>query len=92
MAIASAVPRRPGRLIAWLVFVLALTAIAYAGQLSDEESPDDIAYRYEYGIAAAVQYAVMLGILLLIARGLPLRETFALRRPASWPRASACWS
>ena len=87
MAIASAAPPRPGRLIAWLVFVLALTALAYAGQLSDEESADDIAYRYEYGVAAAVQYVVMLGILLLIARGLPLRGIFALRRPASWPRA-----
>ena len=29
----------------------------------------------------------MLGILLLIARGLPKRELFALRRPASWKRA-----
>ena len=29
----------------------------------------------------------MLGILLLIARGLPKRELFALRRPASWKRS-----
>ena len=34
-----------------------------------------------------IQYGLMLGILLLIARGLPRRELFALRRPASWPRA-----
>jgi membrane protease YdiL (CAAX protease family) len=38
-------------------------------------------------VAAAIQYGIMLGILLLIARGLPRRELFALRRPASWKRA-----
>ena len=79
--------RHPRRLVAWLIFVLALTALAYAGRLGDTEPPEDIAYRYSYAIAAAVQYAVMLGILLLIARGLPARELFALRRPRSWPRA-----
>lgn len=76
-----------GRLVAWLIFVLALTALAYAGRLDGSEPPDDIAFRYGYAIAAAVQYAVMLGILLLIARGLDIRRVFALRRPASWWRA-----
>ena len=51
--------------------MLALTALAYAGRLGDTEPPEDIAYRYSYVVAALVQYAVMLGILLLIARGLP---------------------
>jgi membrane protease YdiL (CAAX protease family) len=83
----SASPRRTGRLVAWLVFVLALTAIAYAGRFADTETPDDLAYRYESSIAALVQYGLMLGILLLIARGLPRHEMFALRRPASWRRA-----
>lgn len=78
---------RPGRLVAWLIFVLALTGLAYAGRLDGSEPPEDIAYRYSYAIAAAVQYAVMLGVLLLIARGLPVRELFALRRPTSWWRA-----
>jgi uncharacterized protein len=76
-----------GRLFAWLIFVLALTGLAYAGRLGDSDPPEDIAYRYSYAIAAAVQYAVMLGILLLIARGLPTRELFGLRRPRSWWRA-----
>ncbi len=82
--------RRPsrGRLVAWLVFVLALTALGYAGRLDGSEPPDDIAFRYGYALAALVQYGVMLGILLLIARGLPVRELFALRRPASWWRAA----
>ncbi len=80
-------PPSRGRLVAWLVFVLALTALGYAGRLDGSEPPEDIAFRYGYALAALVQYAVMLGILLLIARGLPVRELFALRRPASWWRA-----
>ena len=79
--------RMPGRLAAWLVFVLALTALAYAARLADAETPDDIAYRWSSSVAALIQYGLMLGVLLLIARGLPTREMFALRRPESWPRA-----
>ncbi len=77
----------PWRLIAWLTFVLVLAALSYASRLSGEDPPEDLAYRYSSSVAALVQYALMLGILLLIARGLPLREVFALRRPSSWPRA-----
>jgi membrane protease YdiL (CAAX protease family) len=84
---ASDLPRRTGRLVGWLVFVLALTAIAYAGRFADTETPDDFAYRYSSSVAALVQYGLMLGILLLIARGLPRAEMFALRRPVSWRRA-----
>lgn len=87
VGVGSQQQRHTGRLVGWLVFVLALAALAYVGNLGDDSTPDDIAYRYEYAIAAAVQYAIMLGILLLIVRGLPLRETFALRRPPSWGRA-----
>ena len=77
----------PWRLLAWLVFVLVLAVLGYAAQLASDDTPDDIAYRYSSAVAAVIQYGVMLGILLLIARGLPLRDTFALRRPASWGRA-----
>jgi membrane protease YdiL (CAAX protease family) len=86
---ATDVPERrmPGRLIAWLAFVLILATLGYAAQFSGDGPPEDLAYRYSSSIAAIVQYGIMLGILLLIARGLPVREMFALRRPASWPRA-----
>lgn len=80
----------PWRLLAWLVFVLVLAGLGYAAQLTADDTPDDLAYRYSSAVAAVIQYGVMLGILLLIAlisQERPLRETFALRRPASWPRA-----
>lgn len=80
--------RHPGRLAAWLAFVLALTALNYAGRIAGgTETADDIAYQWVSSIGIVIQYAIMLGILLLIARGFSKREVFALRRPASWKRA-----
>jgi membrane protease YdiL (CAAX protease family) len=84
---AEPLERHPGRLLAWLVFVLVLTALNYAARFSGAETPDDLAYRYSSSIAAVVQFAFMLGIALLIARGLPRRETFALVAPGAWGRA-----
>jgi CAAX protease family protein len=80
-------PPLPRRLTAWLVFVLALTLLSYAARLGSTEMPDDLAYRYSSSIAALIQYGIMLGILLLIARGLSWRDVFALRPPARWGRA-----
>jgi membrane protease YdiL (CAAX protease family) len=76
-----------GRLIAWLVFVGLLSLLSYGARLSDAKTPDDVAYRYSSSVAAIVQYALMLVVLLLIARGIPRRQAFALRRPKSWPRS-----
>ncbi|HEX7254422.1 MAG TPA: type II CAAX endopeptidase family protein, partial [Gaiellaceae bacterium] len=56
-------------------------------RLAGADPPEDLAYRWSSSIAAVFQYALMLGILLLIARGLPLRQVFGLKRPRSWPRA-----
>lgn len=80
-------PKRPGRLAGWLAFVLALAGLGYAAQFADTETPDDLAYQYSSSLAALIQYGIMVGVLLLIARGLPRRDVFALRRPRSWPRA-----
>jgi uncharacterized protein len=79
--------RRPGRLIAWLAFVLVIAAIGYASQLSDDELPDDFVYQYSAAIFGLIQFALFLGVLLLIVLGLPKRDVFALRSPPSWPRA-----
>lgn len=79
--------RHPGRLVAWLGFVLALTALNYAGRFATEDTPEDIAYQWTSSIGVVVQFGLMLGVLLLITIGLPKRELFALRRPRSWKRA-----
>ena len=79
--------RRRGRLIGWLAFVLVIAAVGYAGQAGDSELPDDFVYRYSAAVFGVVQFAIFFGVLLLIVRGLPKRELFALRPPVSWPRA-----
>lgn len=81
--------RSPGRLVGWLLLVLALTALSFTSRFAGEDPPDDIAYRYSSSIQVVVVSAIMLGILLLIAQYLPLRDAFALRRPKSWGRAVA---
>lgn len=86
MATAAALRPSPWRLVAWLSFVLVIAAVNYAAQLGGAEAPDDIAYRYSAAVAAVVQYGIFLGIALLIARGMPLRETLGLRPPTSWLR------
>ena len=44
-------------------------------------------FKYSTAIFVVAADAVLLLIVLLIARGLPFRETFALRAPTSWRRA-----
>lgn len=85
----SVARRRTGRLVAWLAFVLGIAALGYAAQAGDSELPDDFVYRYSAAVAGLVQFALFVGILLLIALHLPKRELFGLRRPESWPRALA---
>jgi CAAX protease family protein len=80
--------RLPGRLAAWLGFALLFAALGYAARFGGGQEPKNVAYRYSSSLAALVQYALILGLLLLIALGLPKREMFALRRPPSWRRAA----
>ena len=65
-----------------------MATVAYAGQLSGGEPPEDVAYRWESSIFGGIQYAILLGIVLLLTRGFDRREFLALRRPRSWWRAA----
>ncbi len=84
---ASGEDRRSRMRAGWLVLVAALAAIAYLGRLSGGKPPEDVVYRWSFSIGSVVQYGVVLGLVLLIARGAPGREVFGLRRPPSWLRA-----
>lgn len=85
----SALTRHPLRLVLWLAFVVAFMSLSYWSRAADVDTPDDIAYRWSSSVGAAIQFGLMLGILLLIGLGLPKRDLFALRRPRSWKRALA---
>ena len=73
------------RLTAWLVFVGVLTAVNWAGRLSEGTPDKNSAYQWNVAVGAAVQFVFLLGIIALMARG--AWDLLALRRPRSWGRA-----
>jgi membrane protease YdiL (CAAX protease family) len=80
------VPR--SRLAGWAILVTALAALSYAANLADTgDTPDDLLYRWSSAIGGLVQYAIILAIVLFIARGLA-PATLGLVRPASWAKAA----
>jgi membrane protease YdiL (CAAX protease family) len=76
--------RSPGRLYGWLWFVGIFAALAYAGRFAGDVQPEEPLYEWATGVLGLVQFAVVAGIVLLIAIHAPKRELFALRRPRSW--------
>jgi membrane protease YdiL (CAAX protease family) len=79
------VPR--SRLVGWAILVTALAALSYAANLADTgDTPDDLLFRWSSAIGGLIQYAIILGIVLAIARGIA-PGTLGLVRPASWAGA-----
>jgi membrane protease YdiL (CAAX protease family) len=78
-----------GRLTAWLTLVGVVAALGYATRFSDVERDRNVVYHWTSAASELVTFAVILGVILWIARGLPKGEVFALRPPRSWPRASS---
>ncbi len=70
------------RLAGWGTLVGVLASVNYAARFSGESNPKDVLYRYETAVASAVFFAVMLAIVLFLARF--DRSALALRRPRSW--------
>jgi uncharacterized protein len=68
----------------WGVLVALLVLIGYASRASGGKPPADAAYKYSTAIGGLVQYAIILAVILAIAR--PEWELFALRRPSSFRR------
>jgi len=65
-----------------------IAALSYWARLTgDQAAPPDLLFRWSTAIVTFIGDGIILLAVLLIARGLPLRETLALRRPASWPAA-----
>jgi membrane protease YdiL (CAAX protease family) len=86
--VALAVGRLSGRLIGWLLFVAIFSGLNYTARflLADDDDTSEVAYQYSASIATLIQYGIVLGIALLIARN--RYELLALRRPTSWGRAA----
>lgn len=75
------------RLATWVGLVALLALAGYGSRLEGGKPADDALYRYETAVGGAVVYAILLGVLLWIGRGISRRELFALRAPESWGRA-----
>jgi membrane protease YdiL (CAAX protease family) len=73
------------KLFWWSLLVTVPIVLAYAGRAAGQEADRNVLYRYSTAATAGFVYAVMLGLVLLIA-GFD-RDLLALRRPRSWPRA-----
>lgn len=64
-----------------------LALLAYASRAAGGRPPEDALYQWGTAASAAIVYAFVLGLVLLIARGGATRELLALRLPPSWARA-----
>lgn len=78
-----------GRLVAWLALVGVLAGLNYASRFATDVRPDrDLFYRWETFVAGVVQFAIMLALVVWIARRGPAARLLALRPPRSWARAA----
>jgi membrane protease YdiL (CAAX protease family) len=66
-----------------------IAALSYGARFAGggDAAQPDLFFRWSTAIFTFAFDGVVLLVLLLIARGMRLRDTFALRRPASWPAA-----
>ena len=69
------------RLVAWLAFVGAFIAVAYAGRASAGKPDEDVLYRYDTAVGILVQSVIVLAIVLWITRGPMQRDLLGLRAP-----------
>lgn len=69
--------------------IAALATLSYGARFAggDETTRPDLLFRWSTAILTFAFDGVLLLVLLVIARGLPFRDAFALRRPVSWPAA-----
>jgi membrane protease YdiL (CAAX protease family) len=80
-------PNLKRKLVWWFVFVGFVSAFSYAGRFSGGKPPKNALFLWSTAASELILFAVILTFVFLIARGLPKRETFALRQPDSWGRA-----
>jgi membrane protease YdiL (CAAX protease family) len=69
--------------------IAAIASLSYGARLfgDDDGTAPDFLFRWSTAIFTYAFDGLVLLLMLLIARGLPLRDAFALRRPVSWPSA-----
>jgi membrane protease YdiL (CAAX protease family) len=74
----QAVQRDDWRVAAWFGFIGLIALVQY----TSSRPPQNVLYRWNNAIGGAVQYAIFLGLVLLIARR--RHDLLSLRRPRTW--------
>ena len=78
-----------GRLVAWATIVGVLAALGYAGRYAGGKPPKEPLYRWDQFAGGLVQFLVLLGLMLLVAVGLPRpRSPRTSSSSRSWRRSS----
>ena len=72
------------RLLGWVGLVGALALLGYGSRVAGGKPPEDAAYQYSTAVSGLIQYAIILAVVLAIAR--PEWRLLALRPPASYRR------
>jgi membrane protease YdiL (CAAX protease family) len=74
--------------VAWLVVIGVIAALNYSARFGAPSEPrPDALFRWSTALGTVVLESLIVLVMLLIARGLPLRDAFAFRRPSSWSQA-----
>jgi membrane protease YdiL (CAAX protease family) len=81
------VNRDRGKLTAWVAFVVVFAALNYAARFSADKPSRDVLYTWSAAILGALELAIILGLVLLMARDRPRDDYLGLRRPGSWGHA-----
>lgn len=58
------------RLVGWAILVAALAALSYSANIAGGKPAHDVLYQWSTAAGALVQYAIILGIVLALARGI----------------------
>jgi uncharacterized protein len=90
MSAAESRPKMQRRLVGWWVLIGALTLLNFSARFSEEDSSsqtDNVLYRYDAAVFGFLFYALILGVVLVLASGFDSREALGLRRPRSWGSA-----
>jgi membrane protease YdiL (CAAX protease family) len=71
--------------VAWVLLIAAISSLSYGARFADTgPQVNDFLFRWSTAVGTFVLDGLLLLIAILIARGVPFREAFALRRPTSW--------
>jgi len=76
------------RLALWCAFIVTVGALNFVAHEENGTPDRNVLYQWSTAVGGLVLYAIVLGVVLLLSRGLDLREVLALRAPPSLLRAT----